>query len=144
MIFRLTTGQLRTALDDIVIYQPYHYPSATATQSFTSDLRWTKVSQPTVSKMSEMFSEEGESASSGSTLRRMGNVSGYSIVALNGTSPSVIIKEASSSLKLVKVKGRSIRSIGGFHTAQCDRGIVSVDSEVSAFMCTMSNRPKPG
>jgi cleavage and polyadenylation specificity factor subunit 1 len=92
--------------------------------------------------MSEMFSEEGESASSGSTLRRMSIVNGYSIVALNGASPGVLIKEASSSLKVVKLKGRSIRSIGGFHTGQCDRGIVSVDSEVSAFTYIMPNCSK--
>lgn len=79
-----------------------------------------------------------------STLQRLENVGGYSTVFQSGQSPCFILKEASTAPRVVSLRGGTVQSLTGFHTAVCDRGFAYLDAEVSqefGFMaCVDANR----
>lgn len=125
----LTKIQVRTSTDDLVIYKPYNYPVRDLLESFTSDLRWLKLSQPHLPKYTEDPTMEAEERGRGSTLRPLDNVAGYSTVFQTGTSPSFIIKESSSSPKVLSLRGKSVKALTRFHTAECERGFTYVDAD---------------
>jgi cleavage and polyadenylation specificity factor subunit 1 len=102
-------------------------------RSFVENLRWRKLSQPHLAKYSEDSEEESANTSRQSLLQRVDNIGGYSTVIQAGASPSFILKEASSAPTVIGLRGKTIRSLSGFHTTKCDRGFVSVDADVSSF-----------
>ena len=75
---------------------------------------------------------EAEDAGRESSLIAMGNVCGYSTVFQRGTSPCLILKEASSSPKVIDLAGGAIKSLTRFHTSACQRGFAYIDAEVSS------------
>lgn len=130
---------VRNIHDDISIYQPFQYPAATGALSFTSDLRWLKVNQPKFNQERRAF----QPASLGERekrLRTFSNIGGYTTVFISGDSPSYILKESSSLPRVIGLRSASVKSIGTFHTATCDRGFVSLDERVSA--CFKNPNPR--
>ncbi|KAJ9669033.1 mRNA cleavage and polyadenylation factor subunit [Coniosporium apollinis] len=120
---------VRTSTDDLVIYKPYNYPVRDLPESFTSDLRWLKLPQPHLPKYAEEPALEAEERGRGSTLRPLDNVGGYSTVFQTGTSPCFIIKESSSSPKVLSLRGKSVKALARFHAAECERGFAYVDAD---------------
>jgi cleavage and polyadenylation specificity factor subunit 1 len=94
-------------------------------------VRWLKISQPTLPKYVETSSDEEFISRNNSPLRIVDNVGGYSTVVGTWPSPCFVLKEASTMPKVVRLSGGSLNSIDAFHTANCDRGFISVDSDVS-------------
>lgn len=123
--------QLRTNFDDIVMYQPYHFPVPPRNSTLLTNVRWKKVIQPKLSTASDIISREPTIAGRGTTLRHLPNVGGYSTVFHNGSSPAFILKESSSMPKLVKLEGNAISSLVPLHTGDCERGFISIDVLVS-------------
>jgi cleavage and polyadenylation specificity factor subunit 1 len=112
-----------------VLYEPFKYPYDTQSQSFTSDLKWRKISQPNLAKYSEEPEVEKETSGREAMLRRLKMVGGYSTVFQAGASPSFVLKEASSMPRVVPLREKAVKSLGSFHTAYCDRGFIYVDAE---------------
>jgi cleavage and polyadenylation specificity factor subunit 1 len=99
--------------------------------SFTTNLQWRKVPQPHLAKLIDEADLESDDIPRESMLRRLENVGGYSTVFHAGTSPSFILKEASTVPRVISLRGKSVQSVTGFHTAGCDRGFAYLDAEVS-------------
>ena len=67
----------------------------------------------------------------GSPMRALANVGGYSTVFLPGTSPSFILQSAASIPRVLRLKGKAVKDMSGFHTGGCERVWVYVDVDVS-------------
>ena len=74
-----------------------------------------------------------EEAGKESTLKALGNISGYSTVFQRGNSPCFIFKEASSMPKVLGLRGEAVKGLSRFHTADCDRGFACIDVNVTKF-----------
>jgi cleavage and polyadenylation specificity factor subunit 1 len=77
---------------------------------------------------------DAEDAGRDSTLIALGNVCGYSTVFQRGASPCFILKESSSSPKVIDLGGGAIKSLTRFHTSACQRGFAYIDAEVSHLL----------
>jgi cleavage and polyadenylation specificity factor subunit 1 len=121
--------QAQTTVGELVIYQPFHYP-VTAGGQFFKNLRWQRISQPVLPKHTETASDEESAIGRTSTLRVLNNIGGYSTVVGTWPSPCFVLKEASTTPKVVRLNGRALSSIGAFHTEKCDQGFISVDFDV--------------
>jgi cleavage and polyadenylation specificity factor subunit 1 len=64
-------------------------------------------------------------------------VCGYSTVFQRGASPCFILKESSSSPKVIDLGGGAIKSLTRFHTSACQRGFAYIDAEVSLLLYSL-------
>ncbi|KAF2498940.1 hypothetical protein BU16DRAFT_571198 [Lophium mytilinum] len=128
---------VRTASDDLNIYQPYHYPSNQTSAPFTSNLRWQKMPQMHLPAYSEESSLDSEDAGSNSTLKVLDNVGGYSTVFQRGASPCFIFKEASSTPKVIGLRGKAVKGLTRFNTAACELGFAYVDADDELRLCQL-------
>ncbi|KIW07498.1 uncharacterized protein PV09_01463 [Verruconis gallopava] len=120
----------RTKNDDLVLYAPFKHPHDSQMQtSFTSHLRWRKVLQPNLAKYTEEPDTEKATSERETMLRRLENVGGYSTVFQTGASPCFVLKEASSSPRVVPFREKAVKSLSRFHTADCDHGFAYVDAD---------------
>ncbi|KAH9873554.1 mRNA cleavage and polyadenylation factor subunit [Plenodomus lingam] len=117
---------IRTSSDDLVIYKAFHFPSRSAADLWTKNLRWIKLAQQHVPRYVE--DAGSEDAGVESTLLALDDVCGYSTVFQRGASPSFIFKEASSSPRVIGLSGKPVKGLTTFHTSSCERGFAYVDS----------------
>ncbi|KAK7541054.1 CPSF A subunit region-domain-containing protein [Phyllosticta citribraziliensis] len=138
-VFKSSYLIVRTSSNDIVLYQPYHYPTQGSDQPFASSLRWLKVPQPKLPEFSEEPSLEAEDIALGreSILTALPNVGGYSTAFMTGTSPSFILKEAASMPRVIKLEAKAVKCVGGFHTADIERGFAVVDQNGNMQVCQL-------
>ncbi|KAK8181710.1 CPSF A subunit region-domain-containing protein [Phyllosticta capitalensis] len=130
---------VRTSSNDLVLYQPYHQQPQESSQPFTSNLCWLKVPQPKLPEFSEEPALEAEDMALGreSILTTLSNVGGYSAVFMTGTSPSFILKEASSLPRVIKLGSKAVKCVGGYHTADIERGFTMVDQDGKMQVCQL-------
>jgi cleavage and polyadenylation specificity factor subunit 1 len=121
---------LRTGMDDLVIYQAFHPQGSTA---FTTGLRWTKLSQPRLSRTSDDAAKKDRRPK----LRHLPNVAGYSTVFQRGANPRFVLKEASSAARVIPLRGDAIAGIGALNAAHCDRGFALLDAQGGVRMCQL-------
>ncbi|MCJ1355725.1 MAG: mRNA cleavage and polyadenylation factor subunit [Icmadophila ericetorum] len=115
---------LQSANNDITIYQPFQCP--VAGKSITT-LRFVKLSIPRNLEAFEDGLENGYHEEPAQILRAIQDLNGYSAVCVSGPNPSLIIKSASSLPKIIPLKLKGIRSLSGFHTQGCPKGLIYVD-----------------
>ncbi len=63
-------------------------------------------------------------------LKAFHDIGGYSGVLQAGRSPRVVLKEASSSPRVIRFRALSVRDFTSFHTGQCDKGFAYLDAGV--------------
>ncbi|KAL8813991.1 MAG: hypothetical protein Q9223_006755, partial [Gallowayella weberi] len=124
--FLLILVQLRSAANDLSIYQPYQSPVA-GTRDTT--LRFLKMPNPDFSKtsMSSGYEEDGETRRE--PMRAIHDISGYSTVFLPGDAPTFIIKSASSPPQLINTREKPIASLACLNTMNCKKGFVYRDQQ---------------
>ena len=120
---------VRTASNNLVVYQPFHHPEPSLSNRFTQGLRFKKIFQPHLAKYRDEPAFETEISGRETRLRRALNVGGYSTVFQTGTSPCFIFKEASSALRVIDLRSKAVKSFGSFHTVSCSRGFAYLDSD---------------
>lgn len=127
--------KLRTASDDVVIYEPFQKDETV----LSSSLHFNKISNPYLAKSPEVaaLEDEGIDISRANPMRAVTNIGGFNSVLIPGHSAAFILKSAKSIPKIIKVRGPGIRGFSGFHTAGCDRGFISIDVEGIARVCQM-------
>lgn len=125
----LTFLQLRTANNDLVIYQPYQSPIE---GSKDTSLRFLKVPNPHLSKArkEEESPESQEGQEPPRLLRALHDVCGFSTVFMQGLSPSFIIKSVSSPPQVVEFCDSFVKSLSQLHTSTCRKGFLYIDGEV--------------
>lgn len=124
--------QIRNSTDDLVIYKAFHYPGRAASDPWTKNLRWIKLSQQHLPKYTEELDSIEGSSGLKSTLIALEDVSGYSTVFRKGTSPAFILKEASSSPRVIGLHGKAVQGLSRFNTSKCEKGFAYLDADVSA------------
>lgn len=133
--------QIRTSTDDLVLYRAFHYPTRSSSDSWTKNLRWTKLPQQHLPKFTEEATIDTEDARRESSLIALGNVCGYSTVFQRGASPAFILKESSSLPRVISLGGSPVKGLTRFHTSACQRGFAYIDVDVrkqvltSTLMC---------
>ncbi|KAF2750545.1 hypothetical protein M011DRAFT_492011 [Sporormia fimetaria CBS 119925] len=119
----------RTSTDDLVIYKAFHYPARAASEPWTKNLRWLKLSQPHLPRYTEEPTMEAQQAGRESTLMAFQDICGYSTVFQRGASPSFILKEASSAPRVLGLDSKPVKGFTRFHTSDCQRGFAYVDAD---------------
>ncbi|KAI9698522.1 MAG: mRNA cleavage and polyadenylation factor subunit [Candelina mexicana] len=123
---------LRSANDDITIYEPFHYPQDVTNPGLLSSLRFNKIPSSTIAKTPEYATQDvvgDKQEPRKSPLRAMSNVGGYSTVFLPNESSSFLMKSASSKPRILSLRGKGVRGMSSLHTAMCQRGWIYVDVE---------------
>lgn len=120
--------QLRSATDDLTIYQPYQSPIEGGSET---SLRFLKISNPVLARAPVDDPTESGHIKRDQPLQALQDVRGYSTVFLPGASPSFILKSASSTPRVIGLRTGPIKTMTGLHTPSCQRGFVYVDSDVS-------------
>jgi cleavage and polyadenylation specificity factor subunit 1 len=142
---QLTMMQVRMSNDDLVIYKAYHSPSRSASDSWTTNLRWAKLSQQHVPRYSEDGeTEEGGSDNTESSLLALDNICGYSTVFRQGPSPAFILKESSSVPRVIGLSGKSVKGLTSFNTSSCQRGFAYLDSSDNLRISQLPNHTHYG
>jgi cleavage and polyadenylation specificity factor subunit 1 len=72
------------------------------------------------------MSDETE-ATDGMAFHYLEDVAGYSTVVVTGKCPRLVIRESSSSLKVINLHGNEVSYVAGFNTTACERGFIAVD-----------------
>jgi len=131
----LISLQIRTSSDNLVIYKAFHAPSRSASDLWTKNLRWVKLSQQHVPR----YIEDNGSEDPGfeSTLVALDNICGYSTVFQRGTTPAFIFREASSVPRVIGLSGKTVKSLTSFHTSSCQRGFAYLDSTDTLRICQL-------
>ena len=119
--------QLRSAHDDLIIYQPYQSPVEGSTETA---LRFLKVANPHLPRPSPEAVDAVDLEKKGGPLRAIQDIGGHSTVFLPGTSPSFILKSASSPPRVIDLKSKVVHNLSGFHGSECQKGFVFIDEEV--------------
>lgn len=117
---------VRTGNDDLLLYQPYHVPSAAQNFVNTSGLRWQKVPHTHVSSFSEDVDEQPQRQT---TLRALRNIGGYSTVFQVGTPSCFILREAASVPRVISLDSNTVKSLSSFNTPQCEDGFAFIDAD---------------
>lgn len=99
---------LKTAADDIILYEAFHYPAAEA--SWTENLRLRKVP---VSYMPKYDEYEEENAPVRSTQLKSLKLGGQLGIGVSGNSPSLILSEAASRPKIIRLRKEDAVSLMG-------------------------------
>lgn len=63
-------------------------------------------------------------------LRALPDVCGYKTVFMSGHNPCFILKSAIARPHVLRLRGKAVQSLSGFHIAACERGFAYVDEDV--------------
>ncbi|KAI4250673.1 MAG: hypothetical protein L6R42_008683, partial [Xanthoria sp. 1 TBL-2021] len=115
---------LRSATNDVIVYQPYQSPVAGTRDTI---LHFLKMPNPSSSKTYLSMSYDDDEESRREPMRAIHHLDGYSTIFLPGDSPTFVIKSASSPPQLISLNEKSVQSLSGLNTSTCERGFVYID-----------------
>jgi cleavage and polyadenylation specificity factor subunit 1 len=120
---------LRTAMDDIVLYEPFNDRKLAASSPWYADLRFRKVPMVYIPKYNEAADDDLELKPP--ALRGV-NIGQYQAICIPGTPPSLILRSASSSPKVLEIRSTDehghVQRISSLNTPRCQQGFLTVDS----------------
>ncbi|KAL8766924.1 MAG: hypothetical protein Q9209_006405 [Squamulea sp. 1 TL-2023] len=115
---------LRSAVNDVIIYQPYQSP---VPGTRDTALRFLKLPSPKSSKPSLFSNFDDDTDFRREPMRAIHDLDGYNTVFLSGASPTFIIKSASSPPQLISMRDKPVQSLTDLNTRACERGFAYVD-----------------
>jgi cleavage and polyadenylation specificity factor subunit 1 len=119
---------LRTAMDDIVLYEPFNDRKLPPSSPWHSGLRFRKVPMAYIPKYAD--SAEAEEEMKPLALRQV-KVGQYHAVCIPGSLPSLILRSASSSPKVLEIRSTDepgiSRRISALNCAHCEQGFLTTD-----------------
>ncbi|KAL8732617.1 MAG: hypothetical protein Q9166_002592 [cf. Caloplaca sp. 2 TL-2023] len=108
---------LRSAANDLIIYQPYQSPVAGTRDTA---LHFLKMANPSFPKTSLPTSYEEDELARREPMRAIHDLSGYSTVFLPGDAPTFIIKSASSAPQLINMHEKPVISLTRLKKSSCE------------------------
>lgn len=117
---------VRSSIDDLILYEPF-FQHATGEASRTSfaDLRFRKVPCHYLPKYDETLDNAEDDRPAALQPICIG---GYRAVYIPGASPSMVLKDATSSPKIVSVRASKVKAISASNHAGCKKGFALVDT----------------
>ncbi|KAL8852861.1 MAG: hypothetical protein Q9221_002237 [Calogaya cf. arnoldii] len=115
---------LRSATNDVIIYQPFQSPVADTRDTI---LHFLKIPNPSSSRTYLSPSYDDDEEVRREPMRVIHDLKGYSIVFLPGDSPTFIIKSASSPPQLISMNEGPVQSLSGLNTSTCTSDIAYID-----------------
>ncbi|EMC95320.1 hypothetical protein BAUCODRAFT_25380 [Baudoinia panamericana UAMH 10762] len=118
---------VRTAMDDLILYEPFHYSATTLDARATgfTDLRFRKVPFTYLPK----YDEGLDTADGRPAQLQPAVIGGRNALYLPGGTPSFLVKEATSLPKVLGLRARGVRSFSPLHRAGCQQGFALVDGD---------------
>ncbi|EFR01919.1 serine/threonine protein kinase [Nannizzia gypsea CBS 118893] len=119
---------LRTKHDDLVLYEPYRITG----ENGRSKLQFIKAVNHVVMgprTNQPMNKDINRSPSPSKLLRALSDVCGYKTVFMSGQNPCFILKSAIARPNVLRLRGKAVQSLTGFHIAACERGFAYVDED---------------
>lgn len=118
---------VRTAVDDIILYEPFYFPPTKDSDPWQSNLRFRKVPTSYIPKYNDTLAEE----ESGKPLAlRPIKVGSYSAVTVPASPPLLLLKEPSSLPRILEVRPskefNQVWSLSPIHRHGCERGLAFV------------------
>lgn len=113
---------VRSAMDDLTLYEPFHYSSASSIGSERAQglasLRFRKVPCPYIPKYDDAIdNEDGRSAS-----LKCAKIGGRHVVHIPGKAPSFVVKEATSLPKVLQLMASDVLAFSTLDRAGCQSG----------------------
>lgn len=121
-------SQLRSANNDLNIYQPYQSPIE---GSPDTSLRFLKIPSSHIPSWSTDTDYDEGQETRVQPLRVLNDIDNYSVVFMPGRSPSFIIKSALSPPQIINLRAGPVRSLSRLNTSKCEKGFVYIDESVS-------------
>lgn len=118
---------VRTAMDDIVLYEPFHYPLRPNEDSWHSSLHFRKVPFSYIPKYNEQLSDAQTPP-----LKRI-QVGGYHAVNIPGGPTNLLMKESSSLPKVLEVRdtqsSQRATVMSPVHRPGCEHGFLTINAD---------------
>jgi cleavage and polyadenylation specificity factor subunit 1 len=120
---------LRTAMDDIVLYEPFNDRKLASNSPWHTGLRFRKVPMAYIPKYAESADTELEAKPL--PLRQV-KAGQYQAICIPGVLPGLILKSASSSPRVLEVRTTNEpgipRRISSLNCAHCEKGFLTTDA----------------
>ncbi|KAK4499059.1 hypothetical protein PRZ48_009571 [Zasmidium cellare] len=130
---------LRTAVDDVILYEPFHYPPPIKADSWQSNLRFRKVPLSYIPKYNDTLAEEESGRSPALTAIRVGS---YLAVTIPAAPPLLLLKEPSSLPRILEVRlpkaTNKVTSLEPVHRSGCERGFTFVTTNGELQECQLA------
>ncbi|CAK1363621.1 unnamed protein product [Cercospora beticola] len=121
---------VRTALDDIVIYEPFTWPQDSTDDAWYSSLRFRKVPLCYNPKFNEQLAGI-QQASRPAPLKRV-TFGDYRAVSIPGGPACLLLKDSSSLPRILEVRGtessKRVSTLSPVHRPGCDHGFIALAS----------------
>ncbi|KAG8527114.1 uncharacterized protein KY384_008543 [Bacidia gigantensis] len=117
--------QLRTFEDDVVVYQPYQ---AQIEGDKDTALRFLKLPNAHFAAPIDEDEMEDDFIKPQHSFRVLNDVQGYSAVSISGSTPSFILKTASSPLRIIHLTQRDLTSIIPLNLPNCRSGFAFISN----------------
>ena len=128
---------VRTAMDDIILYEPFHHPIDPA-GSWHTNLRFRKVSNTYAPRSNDSLVAEQDVPS---TTLKVINMDGYSVVRVSETPPSLLLKPSSSLPRILEIRGLTESSktltLSSLNRRGCEGGFVLVQADGEVVECQL-------
>lgn len=122
---------LRTALDDIVLYEPFQYPAVAKGDSWHTNMRFRKVPLTYIPKYNEVIAEaQGDSRPPPLKAMRIGD---YRVVTIPGAPACLLVRESSSPPKVLELRepegAPKLTAIASLHRTGCGYGFLVINEK---------------
>ncbi|TPX25049.1 mRNA cleavage and polyadenylation factor subunit [Coccidioides immitis] len=126
---------LRTANDDLILYQPYH----PKTSLDKPELRFVKI----IDHFLPRFDPSPKAYMPHSKfLRAYSDICGYKTVFMSGSNPCFVMKSSTSSPHVLRLRGEAVSSLSSFHIPACEKGFAYVDASNMVRMCRLPSNTR--
>ncbi|KJX93568.1 Cleavage/polyadenylation specificity factor A subunit like protein [Zymoseptoria brevis] len=129
---------VRTAMDDVVLYEPFHFSPSASTGPWHSNLRFRKVPVPYIPKYNDSPLEDPNARPP--ALRRM-RIGRYDTVSIPGAPSCLLLKEASGPPKILEVnepnKTNTTTILTPLNRVGCEDGFATVDVHGALHECQL-------
>ncbi|EME43798.1 hypothetical protein DOTSEDRAFT_79774 [Dothistroma septosporum NZE10] len=120
----------RTALDDLVLYEPFRHPEPAPSDQWYTNLRFRKVPVTYIPKYNEAIAQE---ESTRPLPLRSIHVGDYDAVTIPGSPPLLLVKEASSLPRVLEVRisneSNRVATLLPIHLDHCKKGFAAVNAD---------------
>ncbi|CAK4030828.1 related to CFT1 [Lecanosticta acicola] len=123
---------LRTAIDDIVLYEPFTYAQNTASDTWYANLRFRKVPFHYIPKYNEAIA--ADESTRPLPLKAL-HVGDSDTIMIPGAPPSLLLKDASSLPKTLEVRptrtSTHVAVLSAINRPGCENGFIAIEEEGS-------------